>query len=224
MRETARCPVFGSTSVTSFFRDLLAHGLVLGARRDDPLALAPLEVDVDVAEAHRVGLRLRPVHVRPELALPEEHLEVGLLAVAARQRHEAVLDEPRVVVHRPPPRREAVVGEDDEDVVRAELLHRVADDGVHLLVGLLHGRRPLRGLRGVVRGVLRVEEAPEAVRRRGRGTRRSGRRAARPSRRGSRSSSSGTARPCASTSSRNVSSSIVSSLIDHVSICQPIVL
>ncbi len=203
--------------------DLLPHLLVFGAGRDDPLPFAPPHVDVDVAETHRVGLRLRPVDVRPEFALPEELLEVGLLPLASGQRHEAVLHEPGVVVHRPAPRGEAVVGEDEERVVRTEGLQRVADDVVHLSVRLLHRRRELRRLHRVVPRVERVEEAPEAV--------------------------PDTVRELedlddepevllgeeavehlpelllvASTSSRKESSSSVSSLIDQVSICHPIVL
>ena len=48
--------------------DLVLERPVLLARRDDPLALAAPQVEVDLAEADRVGLRLRPVDALEELA------------------------------------------------------------------------------------------------------------------------------------------------------------
>ncbi len=60
------------------------------------------DVDVDAAEAHRVGLGLRPVNVH-------EHVFAGTLAI---EPHETVLIEPRVEVHAASERFEAVVGHD----------------------------------------------------------------------------------------------------------------
>ena len=167
--------------------ELRPQRLVRGAGRDDPARLAAGEVDVDVAEPHRVGPRLRPVDRLPELPAGEEGLEV-LPPCASLQHEVAVLDQPRVVVDRAAPRREAVVGQDDEDVLGLERLRRV-------------GRRSRPSPRRTSRP--RRRTSPRAPRRtpgaagrgsartrapRGRGTRSSGRAAGRRRRAGRRGS------------------------------------
>ena len=80
---------------------LVLQRVVLGAGIDDAVRLAALQIDVDLAEAHGVGARARPVDVLPELSLVEEHLHVARLDLhAGLERHVAVDDQPGVVVHR----------------------------------------------------------------------------------------------------------------------------
>ncbi len=88
---------------------LVLEPLRLRSRGDDPLRLAPLEVEVEPGQAERVGARLRPVHVAQPLAL----------AVRPRlQREVAVGEEPGVEVHAAAEGGEAVVGEDHQHVAR----------------------------------------------------------------------------------------------------------
>ena len=127
-----------------------------------PWLSRPAQVEVDLAEAHRVGLRLRPVHALEELAAAEQVLERLLLALAVHH-HVAVLHEPGVEVHLAAERVEAVVRHDHEDGVLRDLLPQPAHEVVRPAVDLLDRVAVLRGERRVVHRVPRVDEAPHHV-------------------------------------------------------------
>ena len=113
------------------------------ARRDDAVALAPLEVEVEAVESQPVGPGRAPVHraERPRLRgsrAPAE-AEVALLA------------EPAVEVERPVEGREAVVGHDEEGRPIVHPLQGLPHEDVHVAVRALDD--PGVGRAGVVQGV-----------------------------------------------------------------------
>ena len=97
------------------------EGARLVARLNDAGGLAALQVEEHAGQAERVRPRARPIHaLQPLLAA------VGILP----EDEVAVVEQPAVQVHAAPERGEAVVRENDQQIVVAQLLHHPTDQGV----------------------------------------------------------------------------------------------
>ena len=123
-----------------------------------PCSSRPCEVQVDPAQAQRVGLRPRPVDVTQEVA--------GLLAGPGprAEGEQALVVEPGVQVDAAPEAAEAVVAQDDDQRLVVGVLQGPADDRVAPPVVLVDhaGHRGGRGLAPVGR-MVGLAEPPEHV-------------------------------------------------------------
>ena len=101
----------------------------IGAGFDDPIFLPPAEIQVHLAQAHRIGLGAAPIGVGKKAALAEQVIKIVLpiLRAGILQRHEAILHQPCVGVESLAPGMEAVIGDDDQRTIGLHGTHHVAD-------------------------------------------------------------------------------------------------
>ena len=145
---------FGVLESRQAFDDRALDPLGLLARLDNATGLTAFLVDVDPGESERVGLGAAPVHVlEPVSALGRTVLEV----------EHSLLPQPGVQIHPAAERLEAVIGDHEEEVLRAELLHHALDHGVRALVHLENGVLVLLDVLPRVRGMILLQVAEEHV-------------------------------------------------------------